>query len=159
MSSTLPPLIHVFIFGSSKQHATTWAVKLSAFSDVKNDLASLGSRLDRLLARWVSDLRLYRRVQGRFVVSERSTENTMMASLIARFMGPTWGRQDPGGPHVGPMKFAIWDMQMILFCLFVFFSWYIHLPIFVRVASVVMWQSFGSNCTVLAIIIEKYFDI
>ena len=30
-------------------------------------------------------------------------------SLIARFMGPTWGRQDPGGPHVGPMNFAIWD--------------------------------------------------
>ena len=33
-------------------------------------------------------------------------------SLIARFMGPTWGsiwgRQDPGGPHVGPMNFAIW---------------------------------------------------
>ena len=24
-------------------------------------------------------------------------------------MGPIWGRQDPGGPHVGPMKFAIWD--------------------------------------------------
>ena len=24
-------------------------------------------------------------------------------------MGPTWGRQDPGGPHVGPMNFAIWD--------------------------------------------------
>ena len=29
--------------------------------------------------------------------------------LIARFMGPIWGRQDPGGPHVGPMNFAIWD--------------------------------------------------
>ena len=28
--------------------------------------------------------------------------------LMARFMGPTWGRQDPGGPHVGPMNFAIW---------------------------------------------------
>ena len=24
-------------------------------------------------------------------------------------MGPTWGRQDPDGPHVGPMNFAIWD--------------------------------------------------
>ena len=24
-------------------------------------------------------------------------------------MGPVWGRQDPGGPHVGPMNFAIWD--------------------------------------------------
>ena len=23
-------------------------------------------------------------------------------------MGPTWGRQDPGGPHVGHMNFAIW---------------------------------------------------
>ena len=26
-------------------------------------------------------------------------------------MGPIWGRQDPGGPHVGPMNFAIWDQQ------------------------------------------------
>ena len=23
-------------------------------------------------------------------------------------MEPTWGRQDPGGPHVGPMNLAIW---------------------------------------------------
>ena len=23
-------------------------------------------------------------------------------------MGPIWGRQDPGGPHVGPMDFALW---------------------------------------------------
>ena len=25
-------------------------------------------------------------------------------------MGSIWGRQDPGGPHVGPMNFAIWLM-------------------------------------------------
>ena len=25
-------------------------------------------------------------------------------------MGPTWGRQDPGGFHVGPMNLAIWDL-------------------------------------------------
>ena len=25
-------------------------------------------------------------------------------------MGPIWGRQDPGGPYVGPMNFAIWDV-------------------------------------------------
>ena len=24
-------------------------------------------------------------------------------------MGPNWGRQDPGGPHVGPVNLAIWD--------------------------------------------------
>ena len=23
-------------------------------------------------------------------------------------VGPVWGRQDPGGPHVGPMNLAIW---------------------------------------------------
>ena len=23
-------------------------------------------------------------------------------------MGPIWGRQDPGGPQVGPMNFALW---------------------------------------------------
>ena len=23
-------------------------------------------------------------------------------------LGPIWGRQDPGGPHVGPMNFVIW---------------------------------------------------
>ena len=23
-------------------------------------------------------------------------------------MGPSWGRQDPVGPHVGPMNFALW---------------------------------------------------
>ena len=25
-------------------------------------------------------------------------------------MGPIWGRQDPGGSHVGPMNFAIWEV-------------------------------------------------
>ena len=39
-------------------------------------------------------------------------------SLIARFMGPIWGpsgadRQDPGGSHVGPMNFAIWDADPV----------------------------------------------
>ena len=29
-------------------------------------------------------------------------------------MGPIWGRQDPGGPHVGPMNFAIWVILFIL---------------------------------------------
>ena len=32
----------------------------------------------------------------------------LTSTLIARFMGPIWGRQGPGGPHVGPMNFAIW---------------------------------------------------
>ena len=27
-------------------------------------------------------------------------------------MGPIWGRQDPGGPYVGPMDFAIWGYTL-----------------------------------------------
>ena len=27
-------------------------------------------------------------------------------------MGPIWVRQDPGGPHVGPMNFVIWDLYI-----------------------------------------------
>ena len=29
-------------------------------------------------------------------------------------MGPTWGRQDPGRPHVGPTYLAIWDIITFL---------------------------------------------
>ena len=28
-------------------------------------------------------------------------------------MGPIWGQQDPGGPHVGPINFAIWGTTHI----------------------------------------------
>ena len=31
-------------------------------------------------------------------------------------MGPTWGRQDPGGTHVGPMNLAIRDVTSALHC-------------------------------------------
>ena len=29
-------------------------------------------------------------------------------------MGPIWGRQDPGGPHIGPMNLAIWVYNNML---------------------------------------------
>ena len=28
-------------------------------------------------------------------------------------IGPMWGLQDPGGPHAGPMNFAIWAFMII----------------------------------------------
>ena len=28
-------------------------------------------------------------------------------------MGPSWGRQDPGGPHVGHMNLAIWEIMTV----------------------------------------------
>ena len=47
-------------------------------------------------------------------------------------MGPIWGRQDPGGTHVGPMNFAIWVQSVIP-------------PMATKLA---LWQRFGicSQC-------------
>ena len=39
-------------------------------------------------------------------------------SQIAKFMGPTWGRQDTGGPHIGPMNLAIWVAYIVDYPLF-----------------------------------------
>ena len=35
-------------------------------------------------------------------------ENYPDSKVHGANMGPTWGRQDPGGPHVDHMNFAIW---------------------------------------------------
>ena len=37
-------------------------------------------------------------------------------------MGPTWGRQDPGGPHFGHMNLAIWAMYLSIYI-------YIHMDL------------------------------
>ena len=31
------------------------------------------------------------------------------SKICGAHMGPIWGRQEPGGPHVSPMNFAIWE--------------------------------------------------
>ena len=43
-------------------------------------------------------------------------EENNMISLIASYTGPIWGWQDPVGPNVGPMNFAIG----VHWCIFVF---------------------------------------
>ena len=39
-------------------------------------------------------------------------------------MRPTWGRQDPGGPHAGHMRSVIWDCKISLI------SFWTHIEIF-----------------------------
>ena len=50
-------------------------------------------------------------------------------------MGPIWGRQDPGGPHVGPMNFVIWDVL----------SWWYYL----QVSSLTLEQSYDALVSVI----------
>ena len=42
-----------------------------------------------------------------------SDSNTPDSKVHGANTGPIWGRQDPGGPHVGPMNLAIWDLYII----------------------------------------------
>ena len=37
------------------------------------------------------------------------SDNNLDSKVHGANMGPIWGRQDPGGPHDGPMNFAIWE--------------------------------------------------
>ena len=39
-----------------------------------------------------------------------SKRNVPDSKVRGTNMGPIWGRQGPGGPHVGPMNFAIWGV-------------------------------------------------
>ena len=41
---------------------------------------------------------------------DMAIEATPDSKVYGANVGPIWGRQDPGGPHVGPMNFAIWDV-------------------------------------------------
>ena len=49
--------------------------------------------------------------KGRPVLKFRGTSLILVypeSRVHGANMGPIWGRQDPGGPHVGPMNFGIW---------------------------------------------------
>ena len=38
-----------------------------------------------------------------------TTRNNPDSKVHGANMGPIWGRQDPGGRHVGPMNLVIWE--------------------------------------------------
>ena len=52
-------------------------------------------------------------------------------------MGPIWGRQDPGGPQVGPMNFAIWVVR--------------------KMAAILSWPPFVNNLRPSDAYIHRWF--
>ena len=71
---------------------------------------------------WISHMMCSRGSYSRWVVTSSSNyrhhhTNQRWPSkfpdskLHGANLGPIWGRQDPGGPHVGPMNFAIWAVN------------------------------------------------
>ena len=51
---------------------------------------------------------MYHKAKRAFGIGRISPEKKFLGTI----MGPTWSRQDPGGPHVGPMNFAIWVLSV-----------------------------------------------
>ena len=47
----------------------------------------------------------FRRYLGNYLRNQQPHESKVYGAN----MGPIWGRQDPGGHHVGPMNFVICD--------------------------------------------------
>ena len=59
----------------------------------------------------VSDIR-QRESMPNVEVSEWNKKTSPDSKFHGANMGPILGRQDPGGPHVDPIKFAIWVYSM-----------------------------------------------
>ena len=55
----------------------------------------------------VSSVRLTHKTLGGYIYYVKY--NIPDSKVHGANMGPICGRQDPGGPHVGPMNLAIWD--------------------------------------------------
>ena len=47
-------------------------------------------------------------IPGKLLVSTGQHQPYPENKVYGASMGPTWGLQDPGGPHGGPMNLAIW---------------------------------------------------
>ena len=81
-------------------------------------------------------------------------------------MGPTWGRQDPGGPHVGPMNLVIWDIPGLLshirMLFYVLSAYNPHVDIYVCVCNLTKlpvnpWQKCQYN-DILDVVLPKLYD-
>ena len=55
-------------------------------------------------------------INGDIHVSHRLCINIPDSKVHGANLGPIWGRQDPGGPRVGPMNLAIWDVVITFEC-------------------------------------------
>ena len=44
----------------------------------------------------------------KYSIKRGTSNNNPYNKIHGANMEPIWGRQNPGGPNVGPMNFAIW---------------------------------------------------
>ena len=76
------------------------------------------ARLDIRTGTWVSNINTV--IAADCVATHGTTATAIIpdSKVHGANMGPIWGRQDPGGPHVGPMNLAIWDSIDLYFSVY-----------------------------------------
>ena len=50
--------------------------------------------------------------RNRYTIHPNNHLNSPDSKVHGANMGPIWGQQDPGGPHVGPINFVIWVFML-----------------------------------------------
>ena len=55
------------------------------------------------------------------VLSKAMRDDYPDSKVHGASVGPIWGRQDPGGPHVGPMNYAFWVVPDL--CIHICSTW------------------------------------
>ena len=62
-------------------------------------------------------------------------------------MGPIWGRQDPGGPHVGPVNFAIWGCLIDSILYILIYRCFLKIFIMFHLFGFILCYSFCCYCS------------
>ena len=94
-----------YCWDSNTKHSLLWGALLEAWS---THLHPIERRV--LLWSHIAVMQL----QLQWVQSAVTEGNIPDSKVHGANMGPIWGRQDPGGLHVGPMNLTIWDPMVEL---------------------------------------------
>ena len=115
MHNGLMPKVNIFFLGNDHYHTlhkltkncANWRRASCWFLCLKKSAITFGEGCTS----WCCGICCCEESQKRWVWQRRASRYTTPNSRVhGANMGPIGGRQDPGGPHVGPMNFAIWGM-------------------------------------------------
>ena len=73
-------------------------------------------------------------------------------------MGPIWGRQDPGGTHVGPINFALWVIILLTDAANFRFNFNMECPLLTN-RSYPWWRHQMETFSVLLVLCDRWIPL
>ena len=74
-------------------------------------------------------------------------------------LGPIWGRQDPVGPHIGPIIFAIWDAYWTNKTAYQFMMSHTNLILLIQVTQIMVNQLCDHYLKQCCVKLDEYWNI